>query len=376
VRQKILLMIGSALLAAVLFLLPNDARLLMLFGVALLLGLTLYHATFGFASAYRQLILHGRIEGVRAHLLLLALATVLFAPILASGSVFGHGVSGAYAPFSLQVAVGALMFGIGMQLGNGCASGTLYAVGGGSPRMLLTLISFVAGSFWASLHLGWWQELPSLGVVTLGHVLGWPLAVAMQLLLLAVIWWGLSRWGKTAERDEKVEYRFLRGPWPLLIGALLLALLNFAVLLIAGHPWSITWGFSLWGAKAAMLLGWQPWSSDFWVGGFQQAALERSLLLDETSLMNLGILLGAFLAATLALRFKPNFVFEGRSLLAAVIGGVLMGYGARIGFGCNIGAFFSGIASTSLHGWLWIVFALPGCWLGIRLRPWFGLCND
>ncbi|HSM19274.1 MAG TPA: YeeE/YedE thiosulfate transporter family protein, partial [Hyphomicrobiales bacterium] len=49
--------------------------------------------------------------------------------------------------------------------------------------------------------------------------------------------------------------------------------------------------------------------------------------------------------------------------------------GARISFGCNIGAFFSGAASTSLHGWLWIVFALAGTWLGVRLRRAFGLRN-
>jgi hypothetical protein len=52
-----------------------------------------------------------------------------------------------------------------------------------------------------------------------------------------------------------------------------------------------------------------------------------------------------------------------------------MGYGARLAFGCNIGAFFSGIASTSLHGWLWILCALPGTWVGVRLRPLFGLDN-
>ena len=48
-----------------------------------------------------------------------------------------------------------------------------------------------------------------------------------------------------------------------------------------------------------------------------------------------------------------------------------MGYGARIAYGCNIGAFFSGVASTSLHGWLWIAAALPGCWIGLRLSRKF-----
>ena len=52
-----------------------------------------------------------------------------------------------------------------------------------------------------------------------------------------------------------------------------------------------------------------------------------------------------------------------------------MGYGARLAFGCNIGAFFSGVASTSLHGWLWIVCALGGTWAGVYLRPLFGLRN-
>jgi len=52
-----------------------------------------------------------------------------------------------------------------------------------------------------------------------------------------------------------------------------------------------------------------------------------------------------------------------------------MGYGARIAYGCNIGAFFSGVASTSLHGWVWIVAALGGNVIGVRLRPWFGLRN-
>lgn len=51
----------------------------------------------------------------------------------------------------------------------------------------------------------------------------------------------------------------------------------------------------------------------------------------------------------------------------------MLGYGARLAYGCNIGAFFSEVASTSLHGWFWIVAALPGNWLGIKLRPWFGL---
>ncbi|MGC4085064.1 MAG: YeeE/YedE thiosulfate transporter family protein [Vicinamibacterales bacterium] len=97
------------------------------------------------------------------------------------------------------------------------------------------------------------------------------------------------------------------------------------------------------------------------------------MLHDVTSVMDLGIMLGAFAAAALAGRFAPVWRVPARSLAAAVAGGVMLGYGARIAFGCNIGAYFSGVASTSLHGWVWLASAFTGNILGTKLRPWFGL---
>jgi hypothetical protein len=38
-----------------------------------------------------------------------------------------------------------------------------------------------------------------------------------------------------------------------------------------------------------------------------------------------------------------------------------------------IGAYFSGIASVSLHGWCWLVAAFLGSIIGTGLRPLFGL---
>jgi uncharacterized membrane protein YedE/YeeE len=93
-------------------------------------------------------------------------------------------------------------------------------------------------------------------------------------------------------------------------------------------------------------------------------------------LMDFGIVLGALLAAGLARRFAPVWRAPWRSLAAAAIGGELIGYGARLAYGCNIGAYFSGIASSSLHGWVWLLMALAGTVVGIRLRPWFGLAIE
>jgi uncharacterized membrane protein YedE/YeeE len=342
------------------------------------LGVSLYHAAFGFTGAYRNAIVRREVAGAQAQIPMLALAMLLFAPTLAGGEAFGRGVTGAVAPASLQVAVGSLLFGLGMQLGGGCASGTLYTVGGGSMRMLATLAAFCAGTFLGSLDLARWAGLPSLGAVSLAQELGWVGALALQLGVLALLWAGLGRWGRGRPQrplwgEGRGWRRLLSGPWPLLWAAAALALLNWATLLVAGHPWTVTWGFTLWGAKAAAALGWDPSTSAFWSTPFAAAALEGGIFADVISVMNVGIVLGALAAAGLAGRFLPVWRVGWRPLLAAVVGGLAMGYGARLAYGCNIGAFFSGVASTSLHGWLWLLCAIPGTWLGVRLRPLFGL---
>lgn len=356
----------------------REARLALLLVIGLALGAALYHSAFGFTAAYRRLLVDRDTAGAEAQLLMLAVATVLFVPALAMGSLFGRPVAGATAPLSAQVAFGAFIFGIGMQLANGCGSGTLYTIGGGSTRMVVALVTFCLGGFWASLHFTFWEDLPSLGEVVLVDELGVVATLALQLGLLAVLWWIARGWRKPpaeGRRDHATKHAWLRGPWPLAVGAVVLALLNFATLAVAGHPWSITWAFTLWAAKTAQLVGWQPDGTAFWREGFARQALDDDLLADITSVMDIAIVIGALAAAALAGRLAPSRRLTLRSLAAAAIGGLLMGYGARIAFGCNVGAFFSGVASTSLHGWLWIVMALGGTWIGVRWRPYFGLAN-
>ncbi|MBI3452305.1 MAG: YeeE/YedE family protein, partial [Rhodospirillales bacterium] len=268
-EQGGVLALGLALFAAgALVLVMRDPAMALLFLIGGLMGVTLYHAAFGFTAAYRRLFVERDVTGVRAQLIMVAIATLLFAPVLAAGSAFGREVVGAVSPVGWQVAIGAFMFGVGMQLGGGCGSGTLFTLGGGSARMIVTFIAFVAGSFWASLHMVWWQGLPSLGEISLGESLGWPAGVALQLGFLAVLAYALKLWSKAAPvrarpAPEEGWRRWLRGPWPLLAGAVALAVLNFVTLLAAGHPWSITWAFTLWGAKTAQLFGWIPAAGSF-----------------------------------------------------------------------------------------------------------------
>ena len=351
--------------------------LLLIVGAAL--GLTLYHAAFGFTSAWRVFINDRRGAGLRAQMVMLAVAVVLFFPALGAGTLFGQPVVGLVAPVGVSVLFGAFIFGIGMQLGGGCASGTLFTVGGGNARMLVTLFFFICGSLIATHHVDWWFALPSFPATSIVQTLGVVPALLMSLAVFAIIAAVTVRLEKarhgTLEAGLTSEHqglrRFLRGPWPLVWGAIGLALLNYATLALAGRPWGITSAFALWGAKAASGLGVDVSRWAFWQMPGNAKALAAPVWEDITSVMDIGIVLGALLAAGLAGRFAPSLKIPVRSLVAAVIGGLLLGYGSRLAYGCNIGAYFSGIASGSLHGWVWLVAAFIGNSVGVRLRPLF-----
>lgn len=350
-------------------------RHIALFGISLALGAVLLLTGFGFTASLRRFVLGRDPLALRAPLALIGLTTLALAPALATGEAFGQALGPAAAPLGLQVAVGALLFGIGMQLAGGCGSGTLSALGGGNGRMLVVIALFCVGAFVASLHMGWWARLPGTAPIVLGDALGWGRAAALQVAAVAAAWWALGRWAHRAGNAATASPRG-QAPWPMGVAVVALALLNLATLLLAGHPWTITWAYALWGAKAAVLLGWDPATAAFWQAPFQSAALAAGVLEDITSVMDIGLVLGAAGAALAAGRGHVRFDRRAGALVAAVLGGLLMGYGARIGFGCTIGALLSGTASTSLHGWLWFAAVLPGTWLCARLRPYFGLSAD
>jgi uncharacterized membrane protein YedE/YeeE len=366
-----------------------DWRHAALFLVGGAAGLVLYHAAFGFTSAWRVFIADARGAGLRAQMLMLAATCVVFFPALGAGQLFGHAVRGSVSPVSVGVVVGAFLFGMGMQLGGGCASGTLYTAGGGNTRMLVTLASFIAGSVVGIRHMAWWDKAPALKPMSLVVLWGTGPALAASLALFAAIWWMTRavetrvhggtesrRGGVGAGPGSQPLPRLMRGPWPLAAGALGLAAVNVATLWIAGRPWGVTSAFALWGSKALAMSGVDVASWPYWKPAARAAELKSTVFNDITSLMNFGIMLGALAASGLAGRFAPVWRAPARSIAASVLGGLMLGYGARIAYGCNIGAYFSGIASSSVHGWLWLAAAFAGSIAGTYLRPVFGLAVE
>ena len=365
-------LVASLLLAALLLLAAwregatrsTEAALL-----GLLAGVSLYHASFGFTSAWRQFAVEARSDGLRAQILLILLTCAVSFPLLESGGVFGRNLHGAVAPFGVSAALGAFLFGVGMQFSGSCASGALFTAGGGNTRMIATLCGFVLGSIIATAHMPFWWSLPAFRAYSLVDHFGAVGAFAFTAFLLGAI-------ALVAIRRERRRYGhleeavwtggLLRGPWPKTWGAVALSVVSILTLVTLTHPWGITSAFALWGAKIANGIGVPVETWPYWSG--QAHRIEASVFADATSVMNFGIVAGAFVAASLAGRFAPHFRITGKALLLSICGGLLMGYGARLAYGCNIGAYIGGVISGSLHGWGWLVFGFAGSLAGIRIR--------
>jgi uncharacterized membrane protein YedE/YeeE len=356
--------LATALLAALIAVDAQWASIaLVLLGFAL--GVAFLKFEFSFTASWRRFVAKGQGDGLLAGLLLIAVAAIAIVPVTALVPGFG----GAIAPLGPSLVIGAFVFGIGMQLANGCGSGTLYTVGGGSGRMLVTLAFFIAGSLIGSLHLPAFLALggvdPVLAKDYFGAWGGLVVTLASLAGVAALIVAVARRNGVSASPSRK-----------LIAGAVAIGLLSIAVFVAGGHPWSVTFGFTLWGGKIASALGFDLSNAAFWQWPGPKHALANSVLSDTSSLTDFGMIFGAMAAAAFGRPFARNAWPPLPSLLAAAIGGLLMGWGARLGFGCNIGAFVGGVASGSLHGWIWFAVALGGCTIGIKLRPLFGLSRD
>ncbi|MEE4152831.1 MAG: YeeE/YedE family protein [Erythrobacter sp.] len=357
----------SALLATVWSV--SGARLFLACLIGVVAGLALYHAAFGFTVHWRQFINEGRGAGLRSQFILIGLTSLVTFPLIGLADTLGIAARGAVAPVGLSLIAGAFLFGFGMMFAGGCGSGTLFTVGGGSTRMAVTLGAFVTGSLFATLHVGWWHGLPSLGRFGLIDRFGSLAAFGIVCTFMAAIWlYSAARERRLHGRLEAPRQTgtWLTGPWSLLAGAVALAAVGIATLMLLGRPWGITSAFALWGAKLAIAVGVDAASWPYWQS--RTGWLERSVFEDPTSVMNFGIIGGALLAANLAGRFRPTVRLTLAELGTALLGGLCMGYGARIGYGCNIGAYLGGTISGSLHGLAWMMAALAGSALALKLR--------
>ena len=347
--------LAAALAAFFIFLLMAVSvrqAVLMLVGVGM--GAALAGARFGFTTGWRQLIEQKDPRGVTGQVLLLALASLAALPLLGQ---FPE-LHAALGPPSVSLLVGAFVFGLTMQIADGCGSGTLYKAGLGVPLNMGILPLFALGSFLGSVHLDRWLALGQMEPVGFSTSLGTGGALGLTLLLLVLVLAAVRAWVGPGRA-------WFARRW--VLGAIALAVLATINLLLAGQPWGVVYGFGLWAAKASTALGlFDPAGNAFWSQPGNAQRIGQTVLMDVTTITNIGILGGAlWVSATAASDHKP---LTGAQWGIGLLAGFVMGYSSRLAFGCNIGAMLSGISTGSLHGWLWVPLAFAGTLIGVRVR--------
>jgi hypothetical protein len=349
----LLALAGAVAVVAAIRPLPDPA-LLPLLGVTVALGAAFVLLDYGFTAGFRAFLAErdGRVLG--AAFIVPAVAALVVLPVGALAEGYGRYV----APVGLSLVAGAMLFGVGMMLANGCGSGALAAAGQGSRRMWVALPFFCLGGVLGSLVLPAALRLPGVEVDLAAAFGPWGGLLATEALLL-----GLAA----------LVLRGARPPAGRLRAGALIGALAAAVFLVSGLPWGITMGLTLWGAQAITAVAPVLDATAFWSEPGMAAMLRGPLLAMHGSLGDVGLLLGALGAAAATGRLRHGVPIGLLPAAGAAFGGLLLGIGARLSFGCNVGAFLGGISSGSLHGFAWFVAVLPGCWVGLRLRPFFGL---
>ncbi len=250
----------------------------------------------------------------------------------------------------------------------------------GQSTIVFTLFGFIAGSVIYTAGYPLVDDLPALPAVVLADHIGWIGSWAVTIAALVVIVL-VSRWVQARRNPPPVDVvptahgaaRILRGSWPLWVGALVLAVLGAGVLVVSGGAWGVTSAFALWGAKALQVFGLHPETWAFWQQPSQAKMLAGPILADKNSLTDIGIMIGAAVAATAGGVWVLRGSVPWQAAVTGIGGGILLGIGARLAGGCNIGAYLAGIASGSLSGWVWGLAALAGTWVGLQARRALGM---
>lgn len=166
----------------------SKSSMMWIFGI--LFGVTLQRSRFCFTAAVRDPTLTGATSLAKSVIIAIAITTAGFAAIhFAKGGdvVLSTGAYYFIKPVGLHTAVGAFMFGIGMVIAGGCASGTLMRIGEGFVMQMITLCFFIVGVVLGIMNRSFWKETISFDPVHFPEKLGWFFALCLQYALLLTI---------------------------------------------------------------------------------------------------------------------------------------------------------------------------------------------
>jgi putative membrane protein len=267
-----------------------------------------------------------------------------------------------FAPFA--VIIGGFLFGVGIVLAGGCASGTWYRSGEGLVGSWIALLTY--GLSAAAMKAGALQGINStlreytVPLTTIQQSLGvstWALALPLAVLTAFLV----AKFVRAEAAQPKI--------------AQLAAKKTGLAHLLAEKPWHVyttgaivgVLGVIAWPLSAATGrndgLGITTPSSDL----VRFVTTGDATRINRGALLVLGILVESYLAAKVSGEFRVR-VPSGTQSVRSVAGGVLMGVGAAWAGGCTVG---NGMVQTSLfsyQGWVALLFIALG--VGFAAKLW------
>lgn len=368
-----------------------DTQFAMYWAFGLGFGFVLQRARFCFASAFRDLFLLGYGRNMKGVLVGLAVGSVGFGLVMSRQVPMTfldiYPPSANVLPLGVHTALGGLLFGVGMVLAGGCVSGSLYRMGEGYVGSWVAFAGVMVGLLVSAHTWNWWWDtvISSAPRWWLPSWLGHPGALVVTLIGLAAVYvWVVvmeQRAGmvvphahRSAEPSAGVsgELRsvaravFVDG-WAIIPAGAVLGGLN-VLLFTAQEPWGFTGEVSRWAIGAASLVNLAP-PTLAGVADLPGCVFVPSdgTFFNHMLFLVVGMWLGSFAGALGAGEFKVRVPKRRARYAQSLGGGVLMGYGSGLAMGCTIGAFFSGIPSLAVNGWVFALFLGGGAWIGTQL---------
>lgn len=344
------------------------------FLIGALMGAIVQRSTFCIAAACHNIVTTQDLTQTRAYAMALFVAILGVQLLYMFGHVDINFSVYLSSPFTwLSYIVGGFIFGVGIVYGGGCASRILVRAGEGNLGGLITVMAFIfsaSATLWGAAA---WIRVDYFESLTLNL----PTAYLPGLVKF-VPWWIVLLVIETALvifmliSPKGTPWRSWR--WPLAGAAIgLTIVLGWWVTGAAHKTIPIVDSFTFSGpADQALLKKWRPWSLTF-AAADAQAYRYITLWTSESINFAVSSVFGVISGSLIAALYTRTFNWVAPTLQQFkynLVGGLLMGFGAILAMGCNIGQGLSGISTLSVGSILTMTFIFIGAISGTKYMNW------
>lgn len=250
--------------------------------------------------------------------------------------------------------IGAFIFGLGTVFAGGCAGGVCYRVGEGNVKSLIALLGYISGIgiLAAGMTTEVYQSLNSNSLILINNQTPsleqfaprsfWTIIIVIGSCLLVYFFY-----------LKNVEHKLihLRPKWTPIMSGTLLGILGILTKYFSSLP-PVYRNFGL--------------STVDGIANVTQSIVTFQLF-NWAGFFIIGLIVGSFLSSFNIKEFEvitPNR----KDVFQFFSGGILLGIGAMMAGGCNIGHIFGGIPELGISSFFAMIFMIFGNWVGSYLE--------